>query len=235
MITDNLAPLFAGNPRGAAMSALFRVGVLAAFNADDGSNTVMIGTSEIPDLPLLATGAEIGLEAGDNVLIMYLGNTAMIVGKVATVGGPNYGASNQGRATASNDVTPVGGFGIPLAGQIGLVPVHFPVPGWAHSALMIANAGASLHSVSTTASNAFAALTVKNGSGGLIALGTQFSNGYSAGFQSAINSYLNEVVPVTPGDTVALALDLHAGVAWPTDAGAGAVMQAAVEFYREGI
>lgn len=238
MITDNLASLFAQVPKGPAMTASFRVGRLVSFSADDGSNIVLLGTVDfgatLEDLAMLVTGAEIGLSPGDNVILMYLGNAVVIMGKIATVGGPNYGASNLGRSSADNDNTP-GGFGIPLAGTIGLVPVSFPVPGWANSALIKANAGASLHNLGTTSSTGFAVLTVHNAAGGLLAVGTQLNIQTANGFVGAMSSELNKVVGMTPNDTITLALDLHVNIAWPTDSGAGANMQAAVEFYREGI
>ena len=232
MITDNLASLFAPAPRGAAMDAQFRVGQLLSFSADDGSNVVAIGQAELPNLPMLQTGAEIGMEAGDNVLIMYLGNSAVILGKIATVGGPNYGASNSGHAglllNASN-------FGATVAGTTVITDSStIAAPGWANSVAVTMLGAASLHNGSGALDNLTSRVRLSR---------ANFSDAFSAAAPAAVTStfvgstfalYAN-VVPVTPATPLTFTYTvITGGGTWPADAAAIATLSVAVQFFREG-
>lgn len=132
-VTADMASLFAGNPQGAALDSHYRVGVLIQFSQDDGSNIVAIGTSEIPNLPFLLTGAEIGFSEGDNVLVMYLGNTPMIIGKIASVGSPAFG-SHSLSSTQTSDFAQ--GWALPSS-DVDLVSCSLTAPQWANTATLI--------------------------------------------------------------------------------------------------
>lgn len=233
MITDNLAGLFAPAPRGAAMPASFRVGQLLAFNADDGSNTVAIGTSLLPNLPMLQTGAEIGLEPGDNVLVMYLGNSAMIIGKIATVGGPNYGASNAGRTglvlNASNWATAT-------TGAVVISDTSIQTPGWARSVELTMLGAASTHNSEAAGNfdNIFSQVRVQC---------PGQPDHFSAGVACAVGGTLvgstyalySNVVDVTPNSLLTFTYTITTlTVAWAARTDNLATLFVRAAFYREG-
>jgi hypothetical protein len=133
VITDNLASLFAPNPRGAAQEATFRVGVLLEFDNGSGANMVAIGTSQIPNLPFLLTGAEVGFESGDNVLVMILGSSLMIIGKIASVGSDAFAS----RSISTQKTGGTGsGFALPTA-RTTLATCTLTVPPWANTASIV--------------------------------------------------------------------------------------------------
>jgi hypothetical protein len=231
MRSDDLSSLFTPNPIGPALPAAFRQAQLLAFDADDGSNTVQIGTSTIDDLPLLVTGAEIGLSAGDTVVVMYLGNTPMIVGKIASVGGPNYGASSTGHARFLDNLN---GFGISSSGSILITDSTVTVPSWAHSAQLVA----------------FGSAYIFNGAGVDCDFYVQFlwsdsagNSGHSAtiqgpsvaGKRNPAYAQYAELIPVGPGATLTFQLKALTSVTQPNDVNAFAGMTGYLEFYRESV
>lgn len=229
MISDDLSGLFSPNPRGAALPAAFRQAVLLAFNPDDGSNTVGIGTSTLADLPLLVTGAEIGLSAGDNILVMYLGNSAMIVGKVASVGGSNYGASSVGRAgfirSASN-------FGTTNAGTAVIVDTSIVVPGWARSALVTMTGFASLHN--STASLDNLASQLRLACPGQSDEFSGFVDTHAPASQlTSTYAFLADLMPVIPSQILTCTYLVASGVTWAVDASASATVSVQIQFFRE--
>lgn len=137
MISDDLGGLFAPPPDGPAQVAVFRQGVLLSFDPSDGSNTVGIGTSALPDLPMALTGAEIGYQSGDNVLVAFLGNTAMILCKIASVGSPAFGSHSLQTNKAGNSAST---FALP-ATTTDLVTATLTVPQWATTMSAVASFG----------------------------------------------------------------------------------------------
>jgi hypothetical protein len=235
MLSDDVSGLFGENPKGPALPAAFRQAVLTAFDADDGSNTVQIGPSTLAEpstnLPMLVTGAEIGLESGDNILVMFLGNTPMIVGKIASVGGPNYGASNNGRAGVLQS-SAGSSFGSTAAGTVVLTDTSVVVPGWARSVAVSMNGQATLN----------------NNSGGLDNLqsqvkmhdpitGDHFSGHYPCAvpstFEGSTTAVFDEVSAVTPGATLTFTYTIFSGTTWPARSDNIAGMTASLQFFRE--
>lgn len=230
MKSDDLSSLFAPNPRGAAMPSTYRVGVLLAFDPDDGSNQVVIGTSTLIDLPLLVTGAEIGLEPGDNVLVMYLGNSAMVVGKIATVGGPNYGLANAGKRSVFGSLF---GWGT-SAGETALVTdTSIVVPQWAHSISVNMVGSCTIHNNSASLDNIGSQAKITGLSGRLLVVSGEYLTGVPIGFFGSAHSHVALTLGVIPGETLKLAYSAFTGGSWPTDAASVANMSALVEFFRE--
>jgi hypothetical protein len=226
VINDDIGGLFAPPPDGPAQPAVFRQAMLVEFNPDDGSNTVGIGPARLTNLPMLVTGAEIGLEAGDNILVMYLGNTPMIVGKITSVGGPNYGASAVGRVS---DVANGHIFGLPATG---LCSLSFTAPLWANSMVVMAFGGVSLHNNSGGLSNLFAQVEVTTPLG--VGLGTGFNTAVPDTFiGSALSQYIN-VNSTLPGGVTTVVVNAGGGI-WPTDSGANAQLDVNIQYFREAV
>jgi hypothetical protein len=227
---SDLSNLFLPPPVGPAQPAQFRQAVLLEFDADDGTNLVQIGTSEIPNLPLARTGAEIGLQGGDNILVMYLGNTAMIFCAIATPGSANYGASNNGRAGIARSVS--GGFGSSLASVTAISDTSIVVPGWAHSASVALNGQAQL----------------QNNSGGADFLGSQVSvsdpgtgNHFSALYFGTVpasafvvtTALFDDVIGVTPEATLSISYRVQSDQTWAANSNNNASLTASFSFFRE--
>lgn len=230
MQSGDLSTLFRLNPVGPALPATFRQGVLLDFDADDGSNSVGIGTSELTDLPLLVTGAEIGLEAGDNVLVMYLGNSAMIVGKIASVGGSNYGAGNSGHESLEVNALD---FGV-IGGAVTVICTDTLVaPGWAHSARVQMAGQASLPNGSGVADTF--ATEVRVSCPGITPDGWADSPAASvpSGSRGTSNVTYFYTQDITPGATLTFTYAVASGHTWPPDVGASANFWVNVDFYRE--
>jgi hypothetical protein len=205
--------------------------VLLSFNVDDGSNTVAIGASIVPDLPMLVTGAEIGLESGDNIIVMYLGNSAMIVGKIASVGGSNYGASSAGRDAFLHNAT---NFGSANAGVTVATDSSITVPDWAHSCLLTMTGMATLHNSTASLDNITSQVR-------MVCPGQddQFSGFVDAhapaGQLSATYALFTNNSPVVPGNTLTFTYVVSSGTTWATDAGAQAIFMCQIQFFRESV
>lgn len=232
MITDDVAALFAPLPGGAAMSATFRVAQLVAFDADDGTNTVLIGTTAVDNLPLAVSGAEIGLAAGDNVLIMYLGTTAMIWCKIATPGSANYGASNSGRSGLVLNTSAPFGLSATAVTTI-LSDSSIRVPAWAQSASLIMLGQAVVNNSSTQIDNW--AVRARAAMPGLVDAFSAMRFGFlPQGDQGVTSALFADVIEVAPGQQMTISLEIaSATVTWPSNAANAATLFAAVQFFRE--
>lgn len=230
MQSGDLSTLFRLNPVGPALPATFRQGALLDFDADDGSNSVGIGTSELTDLPLLVTGAEIGLEAGDNVLVMYLGNSAMIVGKIASVGGSNYGAGSSGRVTLEANA-----LNFPVSAAIStIVSVTATVPGWAHSADITMQAQGAAKNGSGTADSLVAQVRAScPGTGDAFATGPQYS--VTAGIIAPLVANMAAIKTVVPGQVLTCSAAIAAAHSWAATTDAYCDFFVVVRFYREDV
>ncbi len=134
MISDDLSGLFTAPAGSAPPSALIQ-GTLVSFDPATGHNTVRVGTTILTDVPMLLTGAETGLTAGNNVQLARLGNTYCIQGRIATPGSASFASASQAtvslNATASNFA-----LGTSMAT---IVSVSIPVPIWANTAVVESN------------------------------------------------------------------------------------------------
>lgn len=226
---SDLSRLFLPPPDGPAQPAQFRQAVLVEFNADDGTNVVQIGDSQIPNLKLAITGAEIGLESGDNILVMYLGNTAMIWCKIATPGGANYGASNNGRAGFRK--TGLTSFGASTTGTTVYTDTSITVPEWANSGLVILFGAATV--TNSGVNNQLDSQVQLACPGQTTVTGTGFNVTVPAGFAGSTYSIVTDVVPLTPGATLTITYLTGAGGTFAPAASDHAEVSASVQFFRE--
>jgi hypothetical protein len=86
MISNNIASLLQTDPSSPSPIAV-RQGVVQAWDADTGENSIQIAGGTIVNIPsLTAEAAE--LVAGDVVAVLTSGDTALVLGKVTTPGDP---------------------------------------------------------------------------------------------------------------------------------------------------
>jgi hypothetical protein len=86
-VTDDLAGFFAPAAQGMGMSPKLVQGVVLSWSTVDGSNSVGVGPSTLNNLPCISTGAPTVYQPGDAVLLLVIGSTFMILGRVNMTGG----------------------------------------------------------------------------------------------------------------------------------------------------
>jgi hypothetical protein len=227
-----LGPLFLPPPNGPALPAQFRQAVLVSFDANTGNNSVLIGQTTVTNLPMLVTGAEIGLEDGDNILVMYLGSTAMIVGKIATPGSANYGASNLARA---GFVANASNWAVTTSGTTVITDTSITVPTWANSAQVIAFGGASTHNSLGTLDNWSSAILI-NMPGALQANSAEITTAVTSTQIGQTFAQFGDVIFVVPGATMTFEYAIiSGGGTWAARTDNIATLFVAVEFFRESV
>lgn len=130
--TDDLAPLLAAAP---TAGVGYRQGLVTAYNPDTGANTVQVAGAALADLPFLNSGDAIAIRAGDTVLLLTLGGSWFILGRIIAPGSTRFAS-----ATVSFGAFPAGPGGSVSNFAIGttFAPVisgSIPVPPWADEAL----------------------------------------------------------------------------------------------------
>lgn len=129
MISEDLASLFGAGPAGPTPDSSLRQGVLTSFDPATGNNTVQIGTSTLTNVPLLLTGSETGLASGQNVILMQIGNTYCIMGRIATPGSGSFASAS----IATQEVyASASGFGVSTIPDTVLCSTTVEVPSWAN-------------------------------------------------------------------------------------------------------
>lgn len=232
MRVSSLSRLFLPNPDGPAQPAQFRQAILVDFDPNTGNNTVQIGASQLTDLPLARTGAEIGLQTGDNILVMYLGNSAMIFCAIATPGSTNYGASNLARAGFVDNAS---NWAVTTAGTTVITDNTVIVPSWAHSAQVIALGGASTHNSLASVDNWLSAITI-DVPGEAQAFSAQITTAVPAGQIGQTFAQFGDLVAVVPGVTMTFKYIVGSGAGtWAARTDNIATLFVAVEFFRESV
>lgn len=135
MISDDVSGLFF-TPAGSAPPSAIILGTLVTFNPATGNNSVRVGTTILTDVPMLLTGAETGLAAGNNVQLARLGNTYCIQGRIATPGSGSFAAASTATVALSNVAT---NFAVSSAAETTIVSITIPVPTWANTAVVQTN------------------------------------------------------------------------------------------------
>ncbi len=73
---DDLSGLFGPDPAGASQDVRFRQGVVQTWDPLNATNTVLIGSTVLTDLPVLNTSEALVLQAGDVVSVAVIGDMA---------------------------------------------------------------------------------------------------------------------------------------------------------------
>lgn len=209
-------------------------GTLTEFDVDTGANTVTVGQDTMTDLPLLVSGAEIGLEPGDTVVIAVLGEgTPAIMGKLATVGSTNYGSSNNGRAGITLSATD---FANSTAGVTLIEDTSITVPTWANSALLTMFGSASMHNNSGSLDNWSSEVAMTSGAG--FAHSGSMNVAVPNGSVGSTYALFSEVVAVVPDESLLFQFAIISGAHnWPTDTNATTIagLTAQLQFFRESV
>jgi hypothetical protein len=208
-ITDDLSSLFAPSPQGMGAPTKVVQGVVLSFSQVDGSNTVGVGPSTLTNVPMLLTGAEVNYKIGDPILLLVVGNTFMIMGKVAGVGSTQFASAS----FASHNYTQLW-VGAYLGAAIGTfatgVTATITVPVWANTMTFYGCVECSYQNASTTVDADIQVQHTMNGSGsgaldGYVPLGNhQFTS--APKFQSGVQT-------VSPGSTITATGQLYSTIA----------------------
>lgn len=194
MLSDDLSSLFAAPASGAAANAQFRQGRILTFSTVDGSNQVVVGTTIIPNVPMLLTGAEVEYNPGDPVILMVLGNTYLLLGKVAMVGSSQFASTSIATQAVIGTAS---GFAFPATpGGATYATTTVVVPSWSNF----------------VAIQAFGSITVKNNFGADVDIDirlnlngvlSNFTDNYShAGSYQTMTLGFSISQAVTPGATL---------------------------------
>ena len=81
--SDDLVPLFATTP---SLSLGMRQGVIVAWDASTGENTVNVGGTDMTNLVFISDGTIPNLVEGDVVAILTYANTWAVLGKLHNPG-----------------------------------------------------------------------------------------------------------------------------------------------------
>lgn len=143
MMSDDLSGLFGPAPEGIGLNSLIVQGTVLSFDpSNGGANQVDVLGTVLTNVPMGLTGAEVGYEQGDAVLLLRLGNTFMLLCKVAEVGSSQYASASQTTRTNGNSAS---GF-TASAGQHTYATTSVAVPSWATKAAVSAWCTACVHS-----------------------------------------------------------------------------------------
>ena len=188
MISDDLSGLFGPPPAGMGAAIKVVQGYMLAFNPLDGTNQVTVNGGVIPNVPMLLTGAEVSYTLGDPVLLLVLGNTYMLLGKVATAGGPLFASvSTATGAYSANAVNTA----YTASATTTINTATLQVPSWANRMAFFGMAEHSFHGA-TDADMYSQHVMNGNPSGGVVGWAAANHTVMSTKYQSGIQT-------VTPG------------------------------------
>lgn len=143
MITDDLSTLFdSGQP-----AVRFRQGTITAWDANSGTNTVDLAGGTLTNVPILNTGEAIALKAGHVVVLMGLGLSWFIIGRVTAPNDPNFAAASVAFGSAGSQLF---GFSLSTTLTVKTSSNELVVPDWADEAIVFV--GGHMHALNTTAS-----------------------------------------------------------------------------------
>lgn len=211
--------------------ALAALGNRTRVSTVEGTLTVTTGQVTLTDVPLLVSGAEIGLTAGDTVELAVTGSGALVImGKLAIPGSADYGSSNVGHAgtfaNASNFALST------VADTVICSSTDIVAPPWANSAdLIVAALGEAFNNGTT---DRFVSRVRVQSTGNP----DHFTGGafVTAPGSSTGSTYATfaDVVPVAPGQPVTIKYEMWAEAhTWAAAAAMTAGFNARAAFYRE--
>jgi hypothetical protein len=191
---DDLTGLFGAPPAGMATPSSVMQGRLLSFSTVDGSNTVLVNGGVLTNVPMLLTGTEVNYSPSDPVLLIILGNTYMLLGKVAGVASAQFASASVATQAALGTAS---GFAFPATpGGADYVSTTLTVPSWSNH----------------VAIQAFGSITVKNNFGAdvdinirlrLAGVPSNFTDNYGKnGSYNTMTLGFSITQAVTPGSTL---------------------------------
>jgi hypothetical protein len=142
----DIASLFGPDPEGMGIPPKIVQGQIVTFDTATGHNTVSVMGATLTDVPMLATGAEILYTAGDPVMLLVIGNTYSLLGKVVSAGSTRYAGATVSAAANGNSAS---NFAVGTS-TAALATASIAVPTWATKAAVTIYAIAVTHDVGAT-------------------------------------------------------------------------------------
>lgn len=218
MISDDLSALFAPAAQGLTQAFAVVLGQAISFNAANGTNSIAVGGTTIPNVPLVSGSVDV--RPGDTVLLGRIGNGYVIIGALILPGGNRYGAANSPGFWEYFGASNFGGPGT-------VVSVTFTAPSWANSFSAQIMGTIAIHNNTAGLSNLSAHARVQWTDPTLAPLpGNQDIPGQTCSIATPA-TYFNSCFPnfivggnVAPGAGITTSLYLDS--AWPVDAAAAA-------------
>ena len=134
MQSSDLAGLFAASPTAMGASSSTVMGTIITFSYVDGSNTVDVLGATLTNVPMLLTGAEVNYVPGDSVMLLILGNTYLLIGKIAVVGSSQFGSAS---IAAYSNGSSVNSYTYGTGGVLqSILTTTVPAPAWATFAVI---------------------------------------------------------------------------------------------------
>jgi hypothetical protein len=215
MSLDDLTTLFADDPS-ARPPFNFRQGVVAAWDADTGLNSIDVGGQLLQDVPVMNTGEAIALKVGHVVGLLTWGHSWFIIGRITVPGSADFAAASvafdAGGAEAFGFAVPTGGPNL-IASSSELV-----VPDWADEALVHVTGNVSLENNAAGVRRVALQVGVNGGHGGGALQG--FGPAGAADWQNLQQtsaSSRNRFIGLAGGETLTLEASL-----WAPDGSLGA-------------
>lgn len=223
MITDDLSTLFdSGQP-----AVRFRQGTITAWDTDTGTNTVDMAGGTLTNVPILNTGEAIALKAGHVIVLMGLGLSWFIIGRVTPPNDPNFAAASVAFGSAGAQVT---GFSLSMTLTVKASSNELVVPDWADEAIVFV--GGHMHASNTTASRDTLSFQVgcQGGNGGGI---TQTVEAGWPAHAAAVSR--NLFTGLSGGETLQITGEARSGAAAFGVTGSNAMFIHAIAVYKSNV
>lgn len=139
MLGDDLAGLFAPPQTGPGVG--FRQGLVMAWNANTGQNTINVAGSLITDVPILNTGEAIALKAGHVVGLLTFNSSWFVLGRITPPNDPNFAGASLAVESKRAQAT---GWSVSTAASV-KASGTLTVPLWADEALVLVSGEVGMH------------------------------------------------------------------------------------------
>lgn len=220
---DDLVGLL-GEPPAPAVG--FRQGLVTAWNANTGANTIQVGGSLLVNVPILNTGEAIALKAGHVVGLLTAGGSWFILGRITPSGDPNFAGASVAFANAEAFVQ---NFTVPAAFTLRASAV-LTVPPWADEAAVTCMATATVVNSNAARQEVLCYAGINGGTGSAMATGIapdSGAGGYGIGSLASTNTDLI----VNPGPTIDVQCYLDSTIALAAN-GVNTATVNAIAIYR---
>jgi hypothetical protein len=220
-LAEILAPT---NARAQPLSELgFHQGQVIDWNSTTGENTILLGGSEIVDVPMLNIGDTVNINAGDTVAVFRYRNAYFIIGRVIVPNTEVFATSAVSFYANSDTST---GYALTTTEEI-RATVTISIPSWANRALIIANVVCT--GVNSTGANdaIFAAVWIDSFNG------PQTVNSVAPGLTgSATSGYYTQAVTIPGGSFDVTGRTRTNTAGWAANALNRTLLNVAVTFTR---
>lgn len=193
-MTD-LAALIGG---GGAPVSSFAQGEVIAYTPATGANTIRYRGTDLADLPILDNDGVIGLTVGDAVILIRLGASLAILGRLLAPGDPRFAGSAVGIGTSSQSVL---GFALSTTATA-IATRTLTVPSWANWMDAQVVADATVENPTAASDYVYLRTRIEGTDGGENFMGVAAAPGTFPNRLAALSSSGIRSQPVTPLATV---------------------------------